>query len=515
MPYLQFREQRVTLTSADQAIGAFDGAAIRIPGDDPAARAIVRLGADGTGIIARGSPTAVVSVNGVQLGAEPSPLLHGDKVEIGGQQLHYGDDAKGGSTQFISAAALAEQVRAAGAAPKKPTSATGGRLVSLVDGREYAISDAGVTFGREIGNDIVVASGEVSRRHAQIAPGEGGYILTDLSTNGVLINGSRVAQTQVLGRGDVIRLGGEEFRFYADKVKEPAASAPPPAAPVVPATPAPAAAPPAPAAALPAPAPVVVVEQPAPPPPAAAALPSEPAFVVEQTAPPAVIHGTAERVATAPVGPEDPTIRPGAKPPISEEATRPAAARTAIASLEIINEGPMKGKRFEIYTPLTNIGRGAHNDIAIANESVSDSHAKILRKDGHWYVVDQGSTNGTYLSGRRVQGEQQMVGAPDVRFGDIKVTFRPAAGHQDAGGSTRAVAAVHVDAARRMSTHKQPAPAAANPVPTATPKLEKPFVNPEVQLPEQKKGCAAVIAFVIALGAAGAGMLVVILSVGS
>jgi len=147
MPYLQFREQRVTLTSADQAIGAFDGAAIRIPGDDPAARAIVRLGADGTGIIARGSPTAVVSVNGVQLGAEPSPLLHGDKVEIDGQQLHYGDDAKGGSTQFISAAALAEQVRAAGAAPKKPTSATGGRLVSLVDGREYAISDAGVTFG--------------------------------------------------------------------------------------------------------------------------------------------------------------------------------------------------------------------------------------------------------------------------------------------------------------------------------------------------------------------------------
>jgi pSer/pThr/pTyr-binding forkhead associated (FHA) protein len=505
MPYLQFREQRVTLTSAEQAIGAFDGAAIRIPGDDPAARAIVKLGADGTGIIARGAPSALVSVNGVQLGAEPSPLLHGDKVEIGGQQLHYGDDAKGGSTQFISAAALAEQVRAAGSTPKKPTSATGGRLVSLVDGREYAISDAGVTFGREIGNDIVVASGEVSRRHAQIAPGEGGYVLTDLSTNGVLVNGARVDQKQLLGRGDVIRLGGEEFRFYADKVKEPAASAPPPAAPVASATPAPAAAPPPPAA----------VATPAPP---------EPAFVVEQTTPPAapaptpVIHGTAERVSASAAGPEDSTIRPGAKPPVSEEATRPSVARAPIASLEIINEGPMKGKRFEIYTPLTNIGRGAHNDIAIANDSVSDSHAKILRKDGHWYVVDQGSTNGTYVAGRRVQGEQQLVGAPDVRFGDIKVTFRPAAGHQDEGGSTRAVAAVNVEAARRMSTHKPAAPVAA-PAPTPAPvpplKLEKPFVNPEMQVPETKKGCAAVIAFVIALGAAGAGMLVLILSVGS
>lgn len=489
MPYLQFREQRVTLTSVEQAIGAFDGAVIRIPGDDPAARAIVKLGADGTGIISRGAPAAVVAVNGVQLGAEPSPLLHGDKVEIGGQQLHYGDDAKGGSTQFISAAALADQVKAASVTPKKPTSATGGRLVSLVDGREYAISDAGVTFGREIGNDIVVASGEVSRRHAQIAPGEGGYVLTDLSTNGVLVNGSRVEQKQLLGRGDVIRLGGEEFRFYADKAKEPAASAPPPAAPVVEATPAPAAAPP-----------------PSP----------EPAFVVEQATPPAVIHGTAERVAASAIGPDESTIRPGAKPPVSEEPTRPSVARAPIASLEIINEGPMKGKRFEIYTPLTNIGRGAHNDIAIANDSVSDSHAKILRKDGHWYVVDQGSTNGTYVAGRRVQGEQQLVGAPDVRFGDIKVTFRPAAGHQDEGGSTRAVSAVNVEAARRMSTHKQPAAAAAAAsAPAPAPKLEKPFVNPEMQLPEKKKGCAAVIAFVIALGAAGAGMVVLILSVGS
>jgi pSer/pThr/pTyr-binding forkhead associated (FHA) protein len=203
---------------------------------------------------------------------------------------------------------------------------------------------------------------------------------------------------------------------------------------------------------------------------------------------------------------------------VADESTRPSVARAPIASLEIINEGPMKGKRFEIYTPLTNIGRGAHNDIAIANDSVSDSHAKILRKDGHWYVVDQGSTNGTYVAGRRVQGEQQLVGAPDVRFGDIKVTFRPAAGHQDEGGSTRAVAAVNVEAARRMSTHKQPAPvatASASTAPVPPPKLEKPFVNPEMQVPEKKKGCAAMIAFVLALGAAGAGMLVLILSVGS
>jgi pSer/pThr/pTyr-binding forkhead associated (FHA) protein len=424
MPYLQFRDKRVTLTPADQTVGAFDGAALRLPGDDPTARALVRVAADGTGVIARAGADAVVFVNGVQLGVEPSPLLHGDKVEIAGVQLHYGDDAQGGSTQFISAASLAEKVKAASSAPKKPTGATGGRLVSLVDGREYQVPDAGVTFGREIGNDIVIASTEVSRRHAQIAPGEGGYVLSDLSTNGVLVNGVRVSQRQVLGRGDVITMGGEEFRFYADKAKEPAASAPPPAP--VPAAPAPA-----------------------------------------------------------------------------------APARTPLATLEVINEGPMKGKMFELFTPLTNVGCGAHNDIAIADESMSDSHAKILRKDGHWYIADQGSTNGTYVGGRRVQGEQQLVGAQDVRFGNIKVTFRPTAAGQDTGGGTKAIAAVNVEQARRMSTAaKQPSGAPTPPKPA-----DKPIKIPEASAPEKKKGCAAMIAFILALGAMGAGMVVVLLTV--
>ena len=91
-----------------------------------------------------------------------------------------------------------------------------GRLVSLVDGREYSISTSGFTFGREVGCDIVIASSDVSRRHAEISPAGDGYLLTDLSTNGVLINGSRVEKTQVLDRGDVLRIGPEEFRFYAD-----------------------------------------------------------------------------------------------------------------------------------------------------------------------------------------------------------------------------------------------------------------------------------------------------------
>jgi hypothetical protein len=41
-------------------------------------------------------------------------------------------------------------------------------------------------------------------------------MLRDLSTNGVLVNGTRISGSQLLARADVVRVGSEDFRFYAD-----------------------------------------------------------------------------------------------------------------------------------------------------------------------------------------------------------------------------------------------------------------------------------------------------------
>ncbi len=152
--------------------------------------------------------------------------------------------------------------------------------------------------------------------------------------------------------------------------------------------------------------------------------------------------------------------------------------------------------KFDLHAALTNIGRGEHNDIAIRDESISDSHAKIQKRGGGWWIVDQGSTNGTYVGGRRVQGEQKLEGSPDLRFGGIKMTFRPAAQAAAEGGSTRAIAAVDVESLRRSQPPKTP-PMAKQPIP------------PE---PEAKKaGCGAVIAFFVTVAGAGAGLLALLL----
>jgi pSer/pThr/pTyr-binding forkhead associated (FHA) protein len=412
MPYIQLRDRQFSIRKGHLRVGTSADADIKVPGtESPVAQAVVEMGADDHVAIRRGAPDVVVRVNGVQLGVEPTPLMHGDKIEIAGIELLFGDDRRAGSTQYLGTPKVAAP--SVGPAPGKATAATGGRLVSLVDGREYAVPGGGVTIGRDAGCEIVVPSTEVSRRHAMVTPGEGGYVLTDLSTNGVLVNGERVAKTRTLGRGDVIRIGAEEFRFYADVAPPPpAGGAPSVAAPLSP-----------PAAA-----------QPAGPPQTPAVPPTSPPARIDTprvAVPPAVMAGMGSAEVTPPV-PMRAIGTPGA----------PATARprTALAMLEIINEGVLKGKRFEIRTPLTHVGRGAHNDIVIPDESVSDSHAKIQRRESGWYVVDMGSTNGTYVGGRRIIDEKQLVGSPDIRFGGIKMVFQVAAEAAEDAKGTRAIA---------------------------------------------------------------------------
>ena len=92
MPVLQFNDQQFPLQAGTTRVGAGGDADIPLPADSSLGiQAVIDRSGAGPMTIRRASASASVKVNGVTLGAEPTPLMHGDKVEIGG--LEYGAGA--------------------------------------------------------------------------------------------------------------------------------------------------------------------------------------------------------------------------------------------------------------------------------------------------------------------------------------------------------------------------------------------------------------------------------------
>jgi len=247
MSLLELGGRKFTIPLGEVALGSDAACAIPLTGAGVLPRhALFQGQPDGQVVIRKGTPAAEVLINGVRLGAEPTPLLHGDKVEVGGHELTFVDERRSGSTQFIQRLEMPEAsgqpLVAPGSGKAGVATNTGGRVVSLTDGREYVITAATIVFGREAGCDIVVAGKDVSRRHAEIMQTPKGYVLVDSSTNGTFVNEERVQGQRVLQRADVIRMGEESFRFYADVVPAgapgpelgPAANVPSAAPPPIP-----------------------------------------------------------------------------------------------------------------------------------------------------------------------------------------------------------------------------------------------------------------------------------------
>jgi len=372
MAVLQLKDKQYPLSAATIRIGAGADADVVLPTDASLGiQAVIERTGDDSLAIRRAAPEAEVRVNGVLLGPEPTPLMHGDKVEVAGVELRFADESKRGATHYMSSEAIPPIGGARRTGAARAVAPSGGRLVSLVDGKEYAVPDKGLVIGRDAGCDVVVPRNEVSRRHAEVAATEDGYVVRDTSSNGVFVNGERIQGSHRLSRADVIRVGGEEFRFYAD------------------------------------------VLNPTPP---SSSISTKEGVVLRSESPTPSLANTLfnQKVVDTP--------------------------REPLATLEVLNEGPSKGIRYAIRTPLAQVGRGTNNDVRLTDESVSEIHATLERRDDGWYVVDLNSTNGTYLGGSRLVGERRLDGAPDVRFGGVKLRFIPA-GMDPAEVTTRAAQA--------------------------------------------------------------------------
>jgi hypothetical protein len=107
--------------------------------------------------------------------------------------------------------------------------ATTERLPFLTDppGREHVLRDESTTVGRAAGNQIVVTSKRVSRKHARLLRQGWRVILEDLgSTNGTYLNGERVRTRVELRDEDRVKVGDVVLTFHDPNVTFPETALP-------------------------------------------------------------------------------------------------------------------------------------------------------------------------------------------------------------------------------------------------------------------------------------------------
>lgn len=91
--------------------------------------------------------------------------------------------------------------------------------------------------------------------------------------------------------------------------------------------------------------------------------------------------------------------------------------------LELLDAGQTAlpvGETFPLRDPLL-IGRAAASDIALDDDWISSQHVRLRRQNGAWLAEDLGSTNGTRVNGRPLNGAARVGPGDVLDLGRVKL----------------------------------------------------------------------------------------------
>ncbi len=116
-------------------------------------------------------------------------------------------------------------------------------------------------------------------------------------------------------------------------------------------------------------------------------------------------------------------VRLPARTPPARPSSRQSGPRLVV--LVPARTGLHPGDEFVVSGEMT-VGRDAANGIVLADPSVSGQHASLARSGEGWRVTDLGSTNGTLVNGKSVDGRgARLAGGEQVALGSVVLRFQP------------------------------------------------------------------------------------------
>ena len=141
-----------------------------------------------------------------------------------------------------------------------------------------------------------------------------------------------------------------------------------------------------------------------------------------------------------------------------------------MSSLRLV---PVSGPPIEVVKDQSMVGRDPSCEIVVTDGSVSRRHARLEKRGNSWWVVDQGSANGTYVNSLKI-AEKELKNNQELRFGAMafRVDLR------EDPEATVATPLLADDSATVM------APQAPPPIPSApVPPLPSPTPRPAAAVP--------------------------------
>jgi pSer/pThr/pTyr-binding forkhead associated (FHA) protein len=161
----------------------------------------------------------------------------------------------------------------------------------------------------------------------------------------------------------------------------------------------------------------------------------------------------------------------------------------------VVSQGPHEGKEIPIKVPEFVIGRDPQCQLRPASPMISRRHCALFMRDGKVFLRDFGSTNGTHVNEKRVEGELELHHQDHIKIDPLFFQIRidqPAPVLNSAATVQADLAEDESIAAMLLDIKDSDVPSSAagtgtNDVPMGTTVMQVPVAPLETETPEEKR----------------------------